>query len=187
MIFTLIVKKLGGYHKLRELHNRSRYFKKLYKFLQRAFEHETGSYISLDAVIKGEMNLPHGTYGIFISGGARIGVNCTVYQQVTIGSNTLVDSKGFGAPKIGDNCVIGAGAKLVGNITVGNNCRIGANCVVAIDIPDNSVVALGKPMVIQKENLVNKVYTRANRRWVYWEGGRLVPESDSSVLAKLNR
>ena len=62
---------------------------------------------------------PHGLAGIFISYGARVGQGCTVYHQVTIGSNTLPDSRGQGAPVIGDNVYIGAGAKIIGGVTAG--------------------------------------------------------------------
>ena len=49
-----------------------------------------------------------------------IGRNVQVYQQVTIGSNTLKDSKGAGAPVIGDNVHIGAGAKIIGGVRIDN-------------------------------------------------------------------
>ena len=57
-----------------------------------------------------------------------------------------------GAPTIGDNCYIGAGAKIVGKIHVGNNVKIGTNCVVFEDIPDNSTVVLSKPRIIVKND-----------------------------------
>ncbi len=91
---------------------------------------------------------PHQLYGIFISQGASIGKNCTIFQHVTIGSNTLDDAKSGGAPIIKDNVYIGAGAKIIGGITIGNNVRIGANCVVFTDIPDNATVVLQKPRII---------------------------------------
>ncbi|MCD8007028.1 MAG: serine acetyltransferase [Oscillospiraceae bacterium] len=91
---------------------------------------------------------PHGLTGIFISQGAVIGDDCTIFHQVTIGSNTIEDSKAYGAPKIGNNVYIGAGAKIVGNVCVGNNVRIGANAVVTIDIPDNTTVVMEKPRLI---------------------------------------
>lgn len=62
---------------------------------------------------------PHGFHGIFISSGAYIAEGCTVFQQVTIGSVTTKGSRHQGAPTIGPNCVIGAGAKVIGGITVG--------------------------------------------------------------------
>lgn len=79
-----------------------------------------------------------------------IGANCVIFQQVTIGSNTLSDTKSAGAPVIGDNCYIGAGAKIIGNVTIGNNCRIGANAVVTKDVPDNSTVISGEMRIIKK-------------------------------------
>jgi len=91
---------------------------------------------------------PHGLAGIFISYGAKIGEGCTIYHQVTIGSNTLPDSRGQGAPTIGSNVYIGAGAKIIGNVTVGDNARIGANAVVTFDVPANATVVQEAPRVI---------------------------------------
>lgn len=94
---------------------------------------------------------PHGFSGIFIAANAKVGEGCTIFHQVTIGSNTFKDSKGFGAPTIGNNVYIGAGAKIIGNVTIGNNVRIGANAVVTTDIPDNSTVVMESPRVIVHE------------------------------------
>lgn len=66
----------------------------------------------------------------------RIGNNCKIYQQVTIGFNHRLQ-----APVIGDNVEICCGAKIIGGVHVGNNVLIGANSVVVTDIPDNSIVA----------------------------------------------
>lgn len=91
---------------------------------------------------------PHGFSGIFISSGAVIGQGCVVFQQATVGSNTLRDSAGAGAPVIGSNVLIGAGAKIIGAVTVGDNARIGANCVVTHDVPANATVVLPAPRII---------------------------------------
>ncbi|MBR2555546.1 MAG: serine acetyltransferase [Aeriscardovia sp.] len=91
---------------------------------------------------------PHGFYGIFISQKAKIGNGCVIYQQVTIGSSDLQNSKG--APTIGDNCLIGTGAKIIGNVHVGNNVRIGANAIVVDDVPDNCTVVMNKPRIIMR-------------------------------------
>lgn len=107
--------------------------------------------IPLNTKFRGKPVLPHGLSGIWISRGAVIGENCVIFQQVTIGSNTLVGSNNIGAPIIGNNCYIGVGAKIIGNIKIGNNVRIGANCVVIEDIPDNTTVVLQKPRVIHKD------------------------------------
>jgi serine O-acetyltransferase len=118
-----------------------------------------GSYIGYTAKFSDIPLFPHGIIGVFISAGAEIGKNCVIFQQVTIGSNTLIDSDRKGAPVICDNCYIGAGAKIIGNVKVGNNCRIGANCVIVNDIPDNSVVVLNAPRIIQKGNMNNRYYS----------------------------
>lgn len=110
------------------------------------------SYIGSPKCFAGKPILPHDVKGIFVSNQAKIGKNCTIFQQVTIGSNQLKGSKGFGAPVIGDNCYIGAGAKIIGNVHVGNNCRIGCNAVVVEDVPDNCTVVCSNPRVIYREN-----------------------------------
>ena len=92
-------------------------------------------------------HLPHGIKGIFVTDKATIGKNVTIYQQVTIGINNE-DEDG---PTIGDNCFIGAGAKIIGNIKIGANVKIGANCIVFEDVPDNATVVLNKPRIIIKD------------------------------------
>ena len=188
MIFAIVANRLGGYNGLRKRFNNtnSMYLKKLYAFINRGFERETNSYLPFDTVIDGPLNFLHGTYGIFISGSAKIGKNCTLYQQVTIGSNMLVDSKGLGSPTIGDNCLIGAGAKIIGNIIIGNNCRIGANTVVTKDLSDNTVIVLGAPVVIQKEALVNTIYQYHTEGWGYIKDAVFIKETDSTKIEKLN-
>ena len=110
-----------------------------------------GSSIGLEAKIEQCPQFPHHIKGIFISHSAVIGKNCTIYQQVTIGSNALKTSKHFGAPIIGDNCIIGAGAKVIGNVRIGNNVCIGANAVVVEDVPDNTTVVCPQMRVIKHE------------------------------------
>ena len=94
---------------------------------------------------------PHGFSGIFISKNAIIGKNCTIFQQVTIGSNELIGSKHYGAPIIGDNVYIGAGAKIIGNCKIGNNVKIGANCVVTESIESDTTVVTNYPRIIKKK------------------------------------
>lgn len=187
MIFTTITNKLGGYWGLRQIgRSQSAFKRKWANFLLRRFQHETGSYLPFNNQIAGPINFMHGPYGIFISGDAIIGKNCSIYQQVTIGSNMLVDSKTLGSPTIGDNCLIGAGAKIIGNITIGNNCRIGANCVVNQNIPDHSIVVQGKPVIIQKEHLDNKIYRMGADGWGYMQDGVFYKENDPTILDRLN-
>lgn len=89
--------------------------------------------------------LPHGLHGVFISRYAKIGRDCWIYQNVTIGE---VDRS---APEIGDGCLIGAGAALVDGIKIGNDVKIGAGAVVCTDIPDGCTVVAQPPRVIVRE------------------------------------
>lgn len=77
-------------------------------------------------------------HSIVVSRYSIIGDNCTIFHQVTIGVNDIKDSKA--APVIGNNCYIGAGATIIGNIIIGENSIIGANATVTKDIPNNSIV-----------------------------------------------
>ena len=96
--------------------------------------------------------LPHGLCGIFIASTAVVGRNCTILQQVTIGGNPATydgSSPVSQAATIGDNVIISAGAKIIGDVKIGNNAVIGANAVVTHDVPENAVVA-GVPAKIIK-------------------------------------
>lgn len=110
-------------------------------FLLSRCAHRHGGYIGPDTMIKSRPSLPHGLHGIFISRYAEIGENCCIYQNVTIGE---VNRK---APVIGNNCLIGAGAVIIGNIKIGNDVKIGAGAVVSTDVPDGCTV-VSQPMRI---------------------------------------
>lgn len=108
-----------------------------------AYKH--GGYIGPDAVIEGIPTLPHGLLGIFISRYARIGEGCRIYQNVTIGE---INRK---APSIGNNCLIGAGAIIIGGVKIGNNVKIGAGVVVNVDVPDGCTIVSGPARIIGGE------------------------------------
>lgn len=113
--------------------------------------------ISIDAQIASPLILPHGVSGIFITQSATIGHNVVIFQQVTIGANTIESSKTYGAPTICDNVYIGVGAKIIGSVHIHANSRIGANAVVTTDIPSNSTVVCEKPrIIVHSEPLNNK-------------------------------
>ena len=88
--------------------------------------------------------------GIVIGETSIIGDNVTIYHGVTLGGVSL--EKGKRHPTIENNVIIGAGAKILGNITIGDNSKIGANSVILKDVPKNSV-AVGIPgKIITKNN-----------------------------------
>jgi serine O-acetyltransferase len=78
--------------------------------------------------------------GIIFHPTVQLGEECTIYQGVTIGDR---GDKGSAA-RVGNNVMIGAGAKILGAITIGDNCVIGANAVVTKEMPPGTV-ALGTP------------------------------------------
>lgn len=100
--------------------------------------------------------------GLFIQHGfstiicaKKIGRNCWINQQVTIGF-----SNGTDFPTLGDNVTICAGAKVIGDVYIGNNSVIGANAVVVKDVPANCT-AVGIPATIVRRNGV-KVKQKEN-------------------------
>lgn len=78
--------------------------------------------------------------GVIFHPTARLGENCTLYHEVTIGDR----GGSGGAATIGNDVVIGAGAKIIGELSIGDDCVIGANAVVTKDMA-RSTVAVGNP------------------------------------------
>lgn len=105
-----------------------------------------GVEISYKSSIGAGFKISHGN-GIVIHPNAVIGKNCSVLQQVTIGNNPLKDRNLVA--HIGDNCFLGAGAKIIGPVTIGNDVVVGAQSVVTRDVPDNSI-AVGIPAKIKE-------------------------------------
>lgn len=187
MVFLVITNRLGGYFGLRKKYfeAKSLLLKKIYLLIHKGFQYETNSSLPFESKIEGPINFMHGTYGVFISGMAKIGKNCTIFQQVTIGSNMLIDSKNLGSPIIGDNCIIGAGAKIIGNIKIGNNCRIGANAVVTKNLASDCIIVSSNQLVLSKNNSNNKIYQYSISGWGYQQDGKFVKEEDIEIVTKL--
>ena len=140
---------LSHYWRWHEAYLRGGVVKYWYLFRMRRFERTAQAEIPHTKKIN-RFYIPHGLSGIFISQGAAIGTGCTIFQQVTVGSNMMRGSRGYGFPTVGNNVYIGAGAKIIGNVHIGDNVRIGANCVVTCDVPDNCTVVCESPRIIQK-------------------------------------
>lgn len=109
----------------------------------------TGIEIHPGARIGRNFFIDHGM-GVVIGETAEVGVNVTLYHGVTLGGTSLHKTKRH--PTIGDNVVIGAGAKVLGAITIGSNSRVGANAVVVKSTPPDSVVVGVPGQVVMREH-----------------------------------
>jgi serine O-acetyltransferase len=110
----------------------------------------TGIEIHPGAVIGKGLFIDHGM-GIVIGSSAEIGDNCTIYHGVTLGG-TGKDKGSKRHPTIGNNVLIGAGAKLLGPFKVGDNAFIGANTFVSGDVEPNTTVVGSKGRAVKKGN-----------------------------------
>lgn len=97
----------------------------------------TGIEIHPGAVIGKRLFVDHGM-GIVIGETTTIGNNCTIYHGVTLGGTGKDKYKRH--PDLGNNVIVGCGAKVLGPIKVGDNVKIGANSVVLKEVPENSTV-----------------------------------------------
>ncbi|MDP2906265.1 MAG: serine O-acetyltransferase [Candidatus Omnitrophota bacterium] len=118
------------------------------RFISQVTRFTTGIEIHPGAKIGKRFFIDHGM-GVVIGETAVVGDNVLIYQGVTLGGTGLV--KGKRHPTIGNNVVIGGGAKVLGNITVGDNSYIGSNAVVIKDVPVNSTV-VGVPGRVTKQD-----------------------------------
>ena len=118
------------------------------RFISQIARFLTGIEIHPGAKIGKGFFIDHGA-GVVIGETTEIGDNVTIYQGVTLGGTGK--EKGKRHPTIGDNVLIGAGAKVLGAITIGNNSKIGAGSVVLKDVPENSTVVGIPGRVIRRE------------------------------------
>ena len=185
MIAKFLVKPYGSIWALKKIceEPRTGFSYKLARFIYEQYQYENSSSIAWNSHFSNEPCFPHGMKNIFVSGASKIGVNCVLFQNVTIGSVTLIDSNSFGAPEIGDNVYIGAGAVIVGNVKVGHNVRIGANAVVYKDVPDNTTVVVGEQRFIPKDQAPHNFhYSEQNGSWAYFENGAFHKVKDPEVV-----
>jgi len=110
----------------------------------------TGVEIHPGAIIGKGLFIDHGA-GVVIGETAELGDNCTIYQGATLGG-TGKDS-GKRHPTLGNNVMVGAGAKVLGPFKIGDNSKIAANAVVLEEIPSDST-AVGIPAkVVRRRNI----------------------------------
>lgn len=110
--------------------------------------HLTGIEIHPGATIGEGLFIDHGM-GVVIGETTEIGDNCTLYQGVTLGGTGKDVGKRH--PTLGNNVMVGAGAKILGPINICDNCKVAANAVVLKDIPENST-AVGIPAKIVRRH-----------------------------------
>ena len=133
----------------------------------------TGIEIHPGAKIGQKFFIDHGM-GVVIGETAEIGDNVTLYHGVTLGGTTWKKIKRH--PTIGNNVVVGTGAKILGPITIGDNTRIGANSVVVNEIPSNSIV-VGIP---------GKVVCRVEgEKRIQMDTAEFMPDPQAKALASL--
>jgi len=110
--------------------------------------------------------------GVVIGETAILGDYCLIYQGVTLGGTGKDTGKRH--PTLGENVVVGAGAKVLGNLSIGNNVRIGAGSVVLRDVPSEcTVVGIPGRIVYRSGAKVNPL-----------EHGNL-PDSEATVIRSL--
>jgi serine O-acetyltransferase len=141
------------------------------RFISHLGRFVTGIEIHPGAHIGQGVFIDHGM-GVVIGETAIIGDYCLIYQGVTLGGTGKETGKRH--PTLGENVVLGAGAKILGNILIGNNVRIGAGSVVLRDVPSDCTV-VGVP---------GRVIYRSGVRVNPLEHGNL-PDSEAAVIRTL--
>ncbi len=141
------------------------------RFISHIARFITGIEIHPGAQIGKGVFIDHGM-GVVIGETAIVGDNCLIYQGVTLGGTGKETGKRH--PTLGENVVVGGGAKVLGNIQIGNNVRIGAGSVVLRDVPSSCTV-VGVP---------GRVVYRSGVRVNPLEHGNL-PDSEAEVIRTL--
>ena len=119
------------------------------RFLSHIARFLTGIEIHPGAIIGRRFFIDHGM-GVVIGETAIIGDDCTLYHSVTLGGTSW--EKGKRHPTLGDNVVVGAGAKILGPLLIGDNARVGSNSVVVKNVPENATVVGIPAHLIHKKN-----------------------------------
>lgn len=118
------------------------------RFIAQLVRWFTGIEIHPGAKIGPGFFIDHGM-GVVIGETTEIGSNVTIYQGVTLGGTGL--ERGKRHPTLGDNVVVGVGAKVLGNIRIGNNVKVGGGSVVVHSVPDNCTVVGVPAEIVRRE------------------------------------
>ena len=139
-------KAVRMYRRAHWFHQRKMYF--LARAISQRAVRKTGIEIHPGAQIGRRFFIDHGT-GVVIGETTIIGDDCTVYQGVTLGGTGKDHGKRH--PTLGNNVLVGAGAKVLGPFTIGNNSNVAAGSVVLSAIPEKCT-AVGSPARVVKQN-----------------------------------
>lgn len=141
---------IGNETKVVKWHRRAYYFSKkcpvishLYYVISRII---FGAELPPSVKIGEGVEFAHGGLGVVVHKDAIIGDNTKIMHSVTIGGKD-----GAPPPIIGDDCFIGVGACILGDIRIGNNVKVGANSVVLNDVPDNCTVCGAPARIVRKD------------------------------------
>ncbi len=125
-----------------------------HKFIARMISQSTRFWTGIEihpgATIGRGLFIDHGM-GVIIGETAVIGDNCTIYQGVTLGGTGK--DKGKRHPTLGNNVMIGSGAKVLGPFTVGDNSKVAAGAVVLSEVPPNSTCVGVPARIVKKEGV----------------------------------
>ena len=158
-IHALIAYRISHYLYINKLFFLARLISQISRFF-------TGIEIHPGATIGKGLFIDHGM-GVVIGETAEIGDDVLIYHGVTLGGTGKDTGKRH--PTVGNNVVIGCGAKVLGPINIGNNVKIGANSVVLKDVPDDSTT-VGIPAVNKikgKEEIIEIIDINGNIRKIY--------------------
>ena len=150
------VRAIAWHRKAHELYNKGKKFA-AFRIANKARK-KTGIEIHPAAVIGENVFIDHGT-GVVIGETAIVGDGCTIYQGVTLGGTGKDVGKRH--PTLGNNVLVGAGAKVLGPFTVGDHSKVAANAVVLKEIPPNST-CVGVPARIVKTDGVSVHFDHCN-------------------------
>lgn len=147
-----VVLLYSGFKAVRS-HRRANWFyrhnlKFIARWISQRSRHKTGVEIHPGATIGKGLFIDHGM-GVVIGETTIIGDNCTIYQNVTLGGTGKDTGKRH--PTLGNNVLVGSGAKVLGPFKVGDNARIAAGAVVLSEVPPNAT-AVGVPARVVKIN-----------------------------------
>ena len=131
----------------------------LARFISQCSRHRTGIEIHPGAKIGKRLVIDHGM-GIVIGETAEIGDDCLIYHGVTLGGTGKDVGKRH--PTIGNNVLIGAGAKVLGPITLGRNVKVGAGAIVLKSVPEGCTVVGNPGRIVRRKDGSRPTLDHAN-------------------------